>query len=474
MLVTRNIISKNITFKDVNVYNLHQKDISFTFADLENKINIVKNVLQHQYNCKEGQSVLIGITTSTLQIAAFFACAELGLAVVIVDHNRNDNWINANYVDPKTASMLPIDFFLVTSDEYNIPKYKLFYEICETTVVVKNLDNLDNTPNNYLGCTENSILLKCTSSGTTGTAKLVLHNHKFLHDLVLRNKTFFYGNVCMAHNLNHGSSPATYFLPALCSEHTLTFVSYMITYIVEKDRYGKDSIDIAMHKFSSLKFDHLMIPYSNLIDDFLRYANHKNLNLYTLSSIKQNWLQFFLDGKVKNIISIFGCNETSGPTFINEIADPAFIENKYKLVDNFYDINLLNLNLLEVTMPVYGTKIVTNDLFEKIGDDYYHKGRNDLYRVNGHVVDVEKYNKTAAKIFNGMIIVDTMKDKLYLAIWANTTDLSHKLEELNTMLGLYSNGTHKIDKYAVLDQSKFYSGIKLDMEFLRDYFRKFV
>ena len=471
-LITRDIINKNILFKDVNVHNLYQKDKVYTFSDLDKQINIVKNILQNENQCREGQTVLIGIVPCVLQIATFFACAELGLNVVIADHNRNDNWIDPNYVDPKTQSLLPINYFIVTSDEHLIPKYKLFYKICEKTVVIKDLESKDASPNNYLGCTENSMLLKCTSSGTTGTAKLVNHNHNFLKRLISRNKTFYYGSVCMAHNLNHGSSPATYFLPALCSEDTKIFVSYMITYVTETSRTD-ELTKFAIDKFNKYNFDHLMIPYSYMIDNFLKHGTYENLNLYTLSTIKQQWVPYFLDKRIKNIISIFGSNETSGPTFINEIADHAFEENKYRKIDDFYDIKLIDGNMLEVTMPIYGTKIVTNDLFDRRNNDYYHKGRSDLYRVNGFEVNVNHYTQLVKELLDADLIIDTAKDSLYIAVWQGQ-DVKKHIEKICEQIKVSSYNIHTINKFAILDKTKFMTGIKLDMELLRDYFRKFV
>ena len=471
-LLTRDIINNDIIFKDVNVYNLYQKDKTYNFNDLNKKINIIKNLLLHDYKCIEGQTILIGIAPSLLQIAAFFACAELGLTVIIADHSRNDNWIDPNYVDPKTQSLLPINYFLVESKK-TIPKYRLFYKICEKVIIIKNIKNIDDSDNNYIGCNENSILFKCTSSGTTGTSKLITHTHKFLYKLIKRNKNFFYGNVCMAHNLNHGSSPATFFLPSLCSSNTKLFVSYMITYITEDKIRDNDVRKLAINKFKHYNFDHFMIPYTHLIDKFLVDSLYPNLNLYTLSTIKKDWLNYFRENKIKNIISIFGSNETSGPVFINEISDPKFEESKYKLVDNFYEINLLDKNLLEIVMPVYNTKIITNDLFDKVDDNYYHRGRKDLYRVNGAEVDIKNYNKIIKELLDADLIIDTIKDSLYVAVWSDS-DVDDKLKDISYKIEKDSAGAHKVNKISLLNKSNFMTGIKLDMELLRDYFRKYV
>lgn len=471
-MLTRDIINKNIIFKDINVHNLWQKDKQYTYQDLSTLIDIVKNILQDDYNCQEGQTVLIGITACTLQVATFFACAELGLQVVIADHSRNDNWIDSNYVDPKTKSLLPINYFIVSSDQHQVPKYKLFYKICDKTIELKDLGQKNSAKNFFLGCNPNSIVLKCTSSGTTGTAKVVTHTHEFLYKLIQRNKTFFYGKVCMAHNLNHGSSPATYFLPSLCSENTEHFVSFMFTYITEIYKNGDEIYDFACRKFKSYNFDHFMIPYSHLIDHFLETGNHPNLIIYTLSTIKNRWLANYKSNKIKDMISFFGSNETSGPTFINRLSDDNFEESKYRSFDNFYKLNLLNGKDLEVEMPVYNTKICTNDTFKIVDDFYYHLGRNDLYRINGKVIDHELYTSFTNNL-NATLVIDSMKDSLYLALWDNI-DTEQKLKLVDEQIMNSSNNVHKINKFAILDNTKFLSGIKIDMELLRDYFRTFI
>jgi len=247
----------------------------------------------------------------------------------------------------------------------------------------------------------------------------------------------------------------------------------MLTYLTEHSR-SKESLDMAMHRFGMYEFDHLMIPYSYLIDNFLKLGSYPKWNLYTLSTIKKDWVAYHLDNRIKNIISIFGSNETSGPTFVNEIADHDFQENKYRLVDGFYQINLIDDKLLEVTLPVYDTKIITNDVFEKVGSNYYHKGRNDLYRVNGYEVNVKHYDNLIKDVIDADLVIDTAKDSLYLAIWKDADMIDQHISAIIGKIKKDSYNVHTVNKYKVLDKSKFMTGVKLDMELLRDYFRKFV
>jgi len=461
MLVTRQIINKDIEFIDVNQFS----PCSYSFNELSNGIDYIKDKLLNEFRCEHGDSVLIGMSPCTLQIATFFACAELGLQVIILDHDRNDNWIIEDYIDPKTRSLMPIKYFIVDSTYHQIPwkKHNFFKKICEHFVILE-LDCLKHSFN--VAKTETyakpeSILLKCTSSGTTGTAKVVKHTHSFFHQLILRNSVFYDNTVCMIANLNHGSSPATYFLPAVVSKNTTRFLSSRVNDFPKQ--------------ISKYDVRHLMIPYTHMIQHFFDISGKfPELCLYTLSTIQESWLDLYKDKKIGNIISFFGCNETSGPLLINQINDVNFKESSYKLMDDFYKLNLIEDRNLEVEMPVYGTKIRTNDVFALQDGYYHHKGRNDLYRVNGCVVDLIRYNEIAKELIDATVIVDTIKDNLYVAVWQDVEDIADKICRLSERFHSMSNGAHKVNKFAILSKDKFYSGVKLDMELLRDYFRKFV
>jgi hypothetical protein len=477
MIVTREVINKNISFIDIGRFPK-----SYSYADLCFYIDHIKYILINEYNCKRGESVLIGLSVSTLQIAAFFACAELGLQVIILDHSRDDDWISTDYVDPKTKSLMPLNYYIVEQKTINpdiLPRHNFFKSIADNSIVLnfRNFDkNKNPAPSTPVIAEDNDILLKCTSSGTTGTAKIVKHTHKFLNKLILRNKSFFYGSVCMIMNLNHGSSPATYFLPALCSENTTHFISCKMQLVAgykQTKTFVPDFKELGLF-VDQFDIKHLMLPYTHLIKLFFDKGVYPGLTLYTLSTIQKSWLDYYNNGNIKNIISFFGCNETSGPLLINEIKDADFSESRYKLYDDFYRLNVNEGKNLEVTMPVYDINISTNDMFDIVNGYFYHKGRNDLYRVNGSIVDLPEYNSRVTETLNAIMIVDTVKDSLYLAIWEHSADYLEKIDQLNARLLRISKGSHKVDKFAILDQNKFYTGVKLDMELLRDYFRNYV
>lgn len=454
-VITREIINKNIVFED-----RHQNSIyTYTYNDLSQKIDKFKNLLQ-QNGSKPGETVLIGHYPSILQIALVFAACELGLVIAIVDYDRTDNFSQYKYMDPKTEIVSPIDYFICDENQLG-DKFDFFTKKSNKTIFLKKDFGYDFAKNNQVLCKNNFPIMKCTSSGTTGTPKRVVHNHKFFYYLIKRNSSFFDGNVAIAYNLNHGGSFATYFLPVLCSKKVEKIINLpdLANANIESD-YLKD-IDI----------DHLMIPYTN---ELLKIAKttDKPITYYTLSNIPEELKEKKYRKNYKDIISFFGSNETSGPVFINQINRKNFKSDTYYKLDEFYDIKLDN-NILNVTLPVYNQTIVTNDIFIKKKNSFQFNGRSDLIRINGIEIPILDYKNYVEINLNGTLIYDTVRQEIYLAIW-NQNENSKKIKKIDRYLQKNSHNNHFISKYKVLDKSEFYSGVKLDQELLREYFRKYV
>jgi len=469
-VISRNIINKNITFYDITEnFDL----IMYSYQEFDKLVDRIKNYLLSNYKIKPGETVLIGYYGTCLKkTAAVFACLELGLSITIIDYHIT---IISPDSATKTQLLSPIHYFICEDDK--IPKenpkskYAILIKHCLNTIY--HTDIKKHKFNEHLNCEvkidPKSIAMRCTSSGTTGTPKIIEHSHEFLFDLCQRNSKMYYGNVVNEKCLGHGSGPATYFIPTLMSKDVKNIFNY----------WGEGSEFNDQKYFMRNKniFDHIMIAYAHDIDGYLKNINNENppskTIIYTLSTIKKEWIPYVRENKIKDIVSIFGTSETSGPLFLNCATDKNFVQNKFNLVDDYYKVSFTIDNLLEVDIPIYDKKFCTNDEFIIGSDGFYHNGRSDLIRINSHIVDVESHNKILEVLkpyLDAKFVYDPAVNEIYLAIWKTTLDPDVLVQKINSKIGnIYWE--HHISKYEVLDSNLFFTGIKLDNQLMRDYFR---
>jgi hypothetical protein len=482
-VIDRNIINKSITFYDITDEG---KLVKYTFDDFEKIVDQTKNYFLSNYEIHPGETVLIGYYGTCLRkMASVFACLELGLSISIIDYN-------ITVISPdsatKTQLLSPIHYFICEDDtaakEHPRSKYAILTKHCLNTIYSTDIESHEYNENitQNIKVDPKSIAMRCTSSGTTGTPKIIEHSHEFLFDLCQRNSKMFYGNVVNEKCLGHGSGPATYFIPTLMSKDVKNIFNY----------WG-DCSDFNDEKYFMRNkniFDHIMIPYTYDIDGYLNGIDHNNppskTIIYTLSTIKKEWVSYVKENKIKNIISLFGTSETSGPIFINQASDDNFVQNKFTLIDDYYQISFTEKNLLEVNIPTYNQKVCTNDEFLIDCDNFYHNGRTDLIRINEHVVDVAGHNKILElfkPIIDAKFVYDPAVNEIYLAIWktsiigvSDELDLSNLdilIRGINTNIGNIC-WAHHISKYEILDPKLFFTGVKIDNQLLRDYFRSHV
>lgn len=462
MIITRNIINPDIDFYD---YGIDLIPKIYSYNDLSKRIDFFKNFLM-DLNCKKGESVLIGYHPCLDQIALFFAVCELGLNFIVNDYKILDG--DLEFIDTKTKILLPFDYFF---DYSNMNEFKRIYlaNISRRYISYKEIESYDNyDENNFIFSGDKDILMKCTSSGTTGTPKKVEHTHEFLYNISNRNSKFFDETVGLSYNFNHGSSLATYFIPSLMSKKVKKFINFpdhLLRNNLSKTYYDK-SIENILNTI-----DHIMIPYSDQLIDMLELYETEGLRYYTLSGISEK--MYKLRNRCKDIVSIFGCNETSGPVFINKVSYESFKPDVYYKIDDYYDIE--TFDPLVINLKEYNTSINTKDIFEKdVNSGFKFRGRKDLLKINGKPITKE-YDKLTNSVYIYDFVYDFIYNEIYLCIWDKIEDkflLDLIFKNFNMKLGKLSDGAHKISKIATLEKSKFISGVKLDQELLRCYFRE--
>ena len=446
-LITREILNKKIKFYD--------GDRILDYDYLCKDIDRFKNILQ-DHGAEVGQTVFNFYKDIRL-ISSFIACSELGLITCVVDiaMSTADLYYKHGHIDAKNRSISPINFVL--HDEIKLrkgrSKTKMYDELAKT--VINYNEDYDCSYNDTIKATNDSVLMMCCSSGTTGTPKSISHTHSFMYELGKRNSKDFYGGVMYTRLFHHGSSFATFFLPALMGEkveriyiNINLFLHDVRNNIAEKD-FMKD-------------VDHVQFPYT---DDVIAWREHTStrypsLNIYTLAKIDKEWKND-IGVSYKDIISLFGSSETSGPILIQKLSDEKFESDRFIDPDGWYEPKIIN-----------GRLNLTGDRFERNDDgSFKFLGRDDTVTIQGQEISLKEINDQARSIIGfSHVTIDTREQKIYLCIWSDNqgkcthVDLAKNIERFKSIYNL--DISHKIMEY-----SMFMCGIKMDNEAIRDYFR---
>jgi len=437
-LITREILNKNIKFYDMKYDRI--RDYDYLCKD----INRIKNILQ-DHGAEAGQTVFSFCRDSRL-ISSFIACSELGLITCVVDVARPtvDLYHEKKHIDAKNKSISPINFVLHNENKLR-DKEQMYVELAET--VIKYDKDYDCSYNDTINAKDDSVLMMCCSSGTTGTPKSISHTHSFMYELAKRNSKDFYGGVMFIRTFHHGSSFATFFLPSLMAEK----VERIYINIQAK------GLSYPLHGV-----DHIQFPYTNDIIAWRKETdtNYPSLNIYTLAKINKEWKKD-VGILYKDMISLFGSSETSGPILIQKLSDEKFESDRFIDPDGWYKPQIID-----------GRLNLTGDKF-KYNDDGSFKflGREDTVTIQGQEISLKEINDQARSIIGfSHVTIDTREQKIYLCIWCdNKGEYGHKnlTERIDKFKSIY-----KFDiSYKILDYYHFISGIKIDNESIRDHFR---
>lgn len=470
--IDRNCINQNIRIKSLRLLNENIHKEETTHDELIQLIDQCKTYLVKIKKVSRGQKVILANFYWPEYLGWFYACAELGLSFVISDYPRTSVALK------KLEIYGDIDWVIYDDhcpDGFSSWKDKLIGH--------HEIKNIETDSSIDIVVTPSDILLYATTSGTTGTPKIVKYTHEFFYNLLERNAKLYdlkSSDRCFhSKNLHHGSVLGVYFLPTLkyCQNHFHAPFRYILIKNQEKtleEAEGK-LFEAWVDMIQQERINKILL-FFNQIDVFKKYLKienktHDDLTAYVLTKISQDDINVLVRQFGYKLVSIFGCTETSGPLFLPYIDitncdsyDPC---NMKQPLDDFYKMAIVD-GQLEVIMP-NGESVCTGDKFQIIDNDWIYQGRDNLYRVNGHPIYLNVLNDAIENITNLKkenefdVVVDSDANQIYLRV-DEEVDLKKINAGIFTTLGL---GYYYISKQVIGKREKYFSGIKFDPETIR-------
>lgn len=478
-IITRDIINKDLLITSLKLdsdTNTVIKTITI-YDDLIKRIDNVKEFLIAKYNVAPGQKIAICIIYWPDYVAWFFACCELGISFVVIDYPRTKEAL------AKFTVYGTIDYVVY---DVHYPPGLNYYEglkVINSSEVDNYTYSTDSTP---IWATSDSPMLYTTTSGTTGTPKKIINNHKYFWDLMDRNSRMFDlkpDDKCLhSKTLHHGSISCVYFIPTIkhCSRHYHAPYN-TFTGDIDETPLIKAWINLIQEE----KITKCLMFYEQ-IDDLIKYLNldkkqHNNLTVLVLSKIKQQHLDVIIKDFNYKIISIFGSVEIGGPIFLPQI-DTDSIDNYDPsnmgcVLDDMFKLRINEESLLEIKTPWVDDYVCIGDKFN-INDknEWIYCGRENIYKINGRTLYLALLIQTvesSLKLKNENdfdIIVDQQEDKIYIR-----SEQPVDLINLNhSILDYINEKCYNICYNLVIPRKECFSGIKFDQEYIRIICRKMI
>ena len=350
-------------------------------------INKVKNLLRDAGAVK-GDLVTISIlVVNDLHIASIFACAEMGLRIIILD-------------SPATLESLPYTKLAL----HGPSKFYIYDSVGDDTTFVYNglhdemlrryggipIDASQDASNEYFEVEvyPHDPFLMSSTSGTTKPSRPVLFSHKEVYSISKRAIDIFKfddnSRVCHTRNLHHASAMLTSLFPSLMSTKQHSY--WPIGHDLSVD--GR-ALLIGYRHMHRLNLTHMMIPNKATLLDFLEsidkpFDNTLNINMCGFS-LDQSFVELAERYNVE-FHSHYGSIDTAIPLLVNFVnKDSVVKENSLGVLpDDFYKTTLEN-GRMKVEHEWWDEPRYMDDELEMIDGQYiiYPKQRSDLELPKG-------------------------------------------------------------------------------------------
>lgn len=470
--ITKNIINRNISIDCSARHAINESDQeSYNFNDLKIYIAQAKRFLLEEKNFKKGDRVVLCTTIWPEFIIWFFAVAELGGIFLVLDsptrvsfgifgyrlevYGRVDHFIHPNNeIYRSLIKKLKMEKISIPDRSYVL---KIYSKEIDRLILAENSDPI----------------LASLSSGSSDKHRIVTHTHEFFYKLAKRNIRILNlkENDRCSHvrNLHHGSAAGVYFLPSIiaCNFHMF-------------QKFIPETANEYVNELHDYKIDRLLV-YSAydlriIIEELKKQKSKEKLIIQILFEPRAEDIEFLCGERNCEVISIFGCVETSGPLFLSRFNDTNYKNINFKNfgqpLDDFYKLRLKN-QMLSVTM-YNGVIANTGDEFEIINDEWHHRGRKTSNKFRGSPLYVplvarmiEDFGKELYQNYvfqkNFDLVIDHERQKIYLR-----SDYEIDIIKLNAVLEkIFETNSFEINLAIVDSREKYISGTSFDTEYFQ-------
>lgn len=344
---------------------------------------------------EKGDLVAISlITVNPSHVAALFACAELGLRVILLDA-------------PATKESLPYtklalhgpakfclsDNYTVDNHRYTFPKdmrkpygglhSEMIHRYCEIIIHEYQVKNI--APFKIpVEVTPDTPFLVSSTSGTTKPSRPVTFTHGEVYWMAERCIDIFKfskdNSVAHSRNLHHASAMITSLLPSLmvCEHHlTIPFSHIIVDGKVDGQReaYHKRRLELLQEG----KFDRIMMPNKKILMSFLESVGKRFERTMLINMSGFAMTQEFVDlCEEYNVefISHYGSIDTAIPLLVNHVTKDSRIvpQTLGILPDNQYSIELTN-GRAKIQCSLWEEPRYMDDVLTLIDGQYILEGR---------------------------------------------------------------------------------------------------
>jgi|TARA_B110000908_G_scaffold5076_1_gene6571 hypothetical protein len=345
------------------------------------EINKIKNLLL-ETGARKGDIVTINIMVVNIRhVAAIFACAELGLPLIIL----NSPATKESLPFTKLALHGPSAWHIYDSENPTNLVYDGLHDEMIKQYGGIGIDVQDAyNPHDIMGddVLPNDIFLISSTSGTTKASRPVKFSHKETMKIAKRNiEVFWFGHdakVIHSRNLHHASALLTHLLPALMNAYTHS--SFALGHDgthAEDYNYLKGLKDLHDNPPSNI-----MMPNKKVLFDFLETFGGPFMR-----TVNINMCGFLLDAEFVDLAreynvcfqSHYGSIDTAIPLLINRVDKDSFhIPNSLGvLCDDFYETTLED-GRMKVEHPLWDAPRYMDDELQEFDGQYILKSNRQV------------------------------------------------------------------------------------------------